>query len=225
MNDELLIEMSEEARKLVGRFVRDLDYSKRFPNGIHAVGIVTAVQSVDEKEGARVFVRGLNCEGGIGHPCGGASRLVSELEVLRDSEAFVWVSKNRANGYPMTRDALDAETPTVHPRDLKGMLDALNALLELNGKGDSILPVVTRKWYEQISNRYSHYFAEAEKRRADGKHCPVCGKEIPPEEMRSAYNFSAHGSFYEHATVCKNCQDLVEASKFIPKLADEMAKR
>ena len=221
---EELEKMSEEARKLVGRFVRDLDYSKRFPNGIHAVGIVTMVQSVDEKEGARVFVRGLNCEGGIGHPCGGASRLVSELEVLRDSEAFVWVSKNRANGYPMTRAALDAETPTVHPRDLKGMLDAINALLKLN-VSDSLLPVITRKWYEQISNRYSHYFAEAEKRCADGKHCPVCGKEIPQEEMRSAYNFSAHGSFYESATVCENCQRLVLASKFIPKLADEMAKR
>lgn len=221
---EELEKMSEEARKLVGRFVRDLEYSKRFPNGIHAVGIVTMVQSVDEKKGARVFVRGLNCEGGIGHPCGGASRLVSELEVLRDSEAFVWVSKNRANGYPITRDALDAETPTVHPRDLKGMLDAIHALLKLN-VSDSLLPVITRKWYEQIANRYSHYFAEAEKRCSDGKHCPVCGKEIPPEEMRSAYNFSAHGSFYESATVCKKCQDLVEASKFIPKLADEMAKR
>lgn len=221
---EELEEMREEARKLVGRFVRDLDYSKRFPNGIHAVGIVTMVQSVDEKEGARVFVRGLNCEGGIGHPCGGASRYVSKLEVLSDSEAFVWVSKNRANGYPMTRDALDAETPTVHPRDLKGMLDALNALLKLN-VSDSLLPVITRKWYEQIANRYSHYFAEAEKRRSDGEHCAVCGKELPPSDRRVAYDFSAHGSFYEHATVCKNCQDLVEASKFIPKLADEMAKR
>ena len=219
-----LEKMSEEARKLVGRFVRDLDYSKRFPNGIHAVGIVTMVQSVDEKEGARVFVRGLNCEGGIGHPCGGASRLVSELEVLRDSEAFVWVSKNRANGYPITRDALDAETPTVHPRDLKGMLDAIHALLKLN-VSDSLLPVITRKWYEQIADKYDGYLGGISERRCDGEHCAVCGKALPPSDRREAYDFSAHGCFHEHATVCKNCQDLVEASKFIPKLADEMAKR
>lgn len=146
-------ELEAEARKLVGRFVRDLDYSKRFPNGIHAVGIVTMVQSVDEKEGARVFVRGLSCEGGVGCPCGGASRHVSELEVLRDSEAFAWVSKNRATGFPATRDALDEATPTVEPHDLKGMLDALNALLELNG-GDALLPVITRKRYEQIAEKY-----------------------------------------------------------------------
>lgn len=101
------VETTEDAHKIVGRFVRDTKYAEQFPDGIHALGIVTMVQSVDEKEGARVFVRGLSCEGGVGCPCGGASRHVSELEVLRDSEAFAWIVKNRRTGHERTRDAID----------------------------------------------------------------------------------------------------------------------
>ena len=85
---------------LVGLFVRDKSYSERWPDGIHALGIVTC----DQGEGW-VFVRGLGYEG-----CGtaGVSRRVDDLEVVPDSEAFAWVLRNRETGHREIRDALNA---------------------------------------------------------------------------------------------------------------------